>query len=644
MCGIVGLLDHRARRAMPDTEALLESMSSRMVPRGPDGSGSWVDDRAGIGFGHRRLSIIDLSEHGAQPMFSADGRWVITYNGEIYNHTDLAADLDVVGIRLRGHSDTEILLEAIAQWGLGDTLERVEGMYAFGLWDRRDWRLTLVRDRMGEKPLYYGTLGSGEFVFGSTLDALSAHRDFDRPVDRDALALFLRYKYVPAPWSIREGIMKLEPGHLVEVERDGSVGLPHAYWSYFDVVQRGTTFTGAPQDAVDELDRLLRRSVQRRLVADVPVGAFLSGGVDSSTVVAVAQQVSAEPVRTFTIGSTDREYDEASEAKAVAAHLKTQHTELVVTDADALSVVEKLGSIYDEPFADSSQVPTRLVAELARRDVTVALSGDGGDELFVGYNRYAWVPTIWRQLERVPMPLRRAGVRVGAKVPPSFWERAAGVLPADRRPRMLGLKVAKVIGVADADTSFEVYNRLVSHWQDPTALVPGSREPATLHTDEARWPRTAGIVEHMAAMDAVTYLPDDVLAKVDRASMSVSLEGRIPLLDRSVVEFAAGLPMEFKQRDGVGKWPMREVLRRYVPADLVERPKSGFGVPIESWIRGPLRNWAADHLFGGASAEFLDITAVQRAWDEHQSGRGNLAYELWDVIMFSVWAQHHGAG
>ena len=644
MCGIVGVIDRRRTRSGEATSAILQAMAERMVPRGPDGSGTWVDPEAGIGFGHRRLSIIDLSEHGAQPMVSADGRWVITYNGEIYEHRVLATDLESAGVRLRGHSDTEILLEAIARWGLDATLSRVDGMYAFGLWDRRERRLALVRDRMGEKPLFYGTIGSGEVVFASTLDVIAAHPDFDRPVDRNALALYLRHKYVPAPWSIREGIAKLEPGCVVEINAQGSIGGPRLYWSYFDVVGRGTTFTGAAGDAVDELDSLLRRSVERRLVADVPVGAFLSGGIDSSTVVALAQQVSTGSVRTFTIGSEARDYDESSDARAVATHLGTDHTELTVTEADALAVVQQLGAIHDEPFADSSQVPTRLVAELARRDVAVALSGDGGDELFLGYNRYGWVPAIWRRLDRLPIGTRRAGARVMGGVPPSWWDRAAGLLPADRRPRMLGLKVAKVAGIADASTPHEVFHRLVSHWQEPTALVRDSREPPTMHTDERRWPSVAGIVEHMSAVDAVTYLPDDILQKVDRATMSVSLEGRIPLLDRDIVEFAAGLPTEMKLRNGAAKWPLRQVLGRYVPNELVERPKSGFGVPIESWLRGPLKDWASDHLFGSSVGEFLEAAPVRQAWADHQSGRRNTAYELWDVIMFSVWARERGAG
>ena len=639
MCGIVGVLDPRRRRRSEDTVRLLDVMAEPMRSRGPDGSGTWVDEQAGIGLGHRRLSILDLSEHGAQPMVSADGRWVITYNGEIYNHRELAADLQGVGVRLRGHSDTEVLIEAIARWGLESTLDRIDGMYAFGLWDREDRKLTLARDRMGEKPLYYGTIGTGEVLFGSTLDVLATHPSFDRPVDRNALALYFRHKYVPAPWTIREGIFKLEPGCTVEVSAEGAIGEPEQYWSYYDAVERGATFSGDAEDAVDELDRLLRRSVERRMVADVPVGAFLSGGIDSTAVVAVAQQVASNPVKTFTIGSSARDYDESSDARAVATQLGTDHTELMVTDADALRVVEQLGAIHDEPFADSSQVPTRLVAELARKDVTVALSGDGGDELFYGYNRYAWVPGIWRQLDRMPMGLRRGGAAALGAVPPKRWDQAAQLIPAARRPRMLGMKVGKVAGVADASSAYEVYNRLVSHWQNPTELVPGSHEPPTLHTDSERWPNVPGIVEHMSAVDAVTYLPDDILCKVDRATMSVSLEGRIPLLDRYIVEFAASLPTQFKMRNGVAKWPLRQVIDRYVPTADMDRPKSGFGVPIEEWLRGPLKDWAGDHLFGSASAQHLAEAPISRAWNDHQTGKRNNAYELWDVIMLSVWAE-----
>lgn len=640
MCGIVGLWDRRARRSEPETLEILGRMTDSMVRRGPDASGVWVDQVSGLALGHRRLSILDLSEHGAQPMHSADGRWVITYNGEVYDHAELAGDLESAGVRLRGRSDTEVLVEAIARWGIVPTLQRLDGMFAFAVWDRRERRLTLARDRIGEKPLYFGSLRSGEFVFGSTLDALRAHEDFDLEVDRDALASYFRYKYVPAPWSIYSGISKLDPGCTVEVSADGSIGDAVPFWSFFDVIASGAAFQGSAAEAVDELDRLLRRSVRRRMQADVPVGAFLSGGIDSSTIVAVAQEESSQPVRTYTIGSSDADYDESDSARRVAEHLGADHTELIVSDAEVLEVIESLGGIYDEPFGDSSQVPTFMVSELARQDVTVVLSGDGGDELFAGYNRHAWVPSIWRQLDRVPSPVRSGGARLASQVPPSWWDRAALALPERRRPRQLGLKMAKVVGIADADDEYEVFNRLVSHWQDPNRLVRGAIEPSTIHSDPARWPADTDIVGHMTAVDTVTYLPDDVLTKVDRATMAVSLEGRVPLLDRSIVEFAAGLPQSMKTRDGKSKWPLRQVLGRYVPVAMFDRPKAGFGLPIETWLRGPLRPWAEHHLFGPTAGEFLDPELISVAWKQHLAGTHNRAYELWDVIMFSVWSEH----
>lgn len=642
MCGIVGILDPAARRPAQATEALLTDLALQMTARGPDGEGTWVDAAAGIGLGHRRLSILDLSPAGAQPMVSADGRWVLTYNGEIYDHHELAAELDAAGVARRGHSDTEILVEAVARWGLDQVLGRIDGMYAFGLWDRRKRRLTLVRDRLGEKPLYYGTLGTGEFVFASTLDVLRAHPAFDRPVDRNALALYFRHKYVPAPWSIYQGIRKLEPGCRLEVDAEGRAGAPQPYWSFLEVAGRGATWSGSADDAVERLDELLRRSVRRRMVADVAVGAFLSGGIDSSAVVAVAQQESSEPVRTFTIGSPAADYDESSDARAVARHLGTDHDELVVSDADARGALDRLGTLFDEPFGDSSQVPTFLVAQLARRSVTVALSGDGGDELFAGYNRHLWVPAIWDRIGPIPVGVRRAAAAAARRVPPAAWDSAARLLPAGRRPRQAGLKVAKVLGIADAASAEEVYGRLVSHWQDPTALVRGATEPPTLHTDRSRWPAVDGIVAHMCALDTVTYLPDDILVKVDRATMAVSLEGRIPLLDRDLVEFAAGLPVDLRIRDGRAKWPLRRVLARYVPEALFERPKSGFGVPIEQWLRGPLRAWAEERLFSPVTRSFLDDALLRRTWDAHQSGRRDNAHELWDVLSFASWCDARG--
>jgi asparagine synthase (glutamine-hydrolysing) len=640
MCGVVGILDPRHRRTPDDSAHLLKSMAGTMTHRGPDGWGVWTDAQCGIGLGHRRLAIIDLSAAGHQPMASASDRFVISYNGEIYNHRELAAEIEGRGVRFRGHSDTEILIEAVDQWGVRAALERVDGMFAFALWDRRERQLVLGRDRLGEKPLFYGRLGSGDIVFGSTIDALRRHPEFDRHIDRDALALYFRHKYVPTPWSIYEGISKLPAGHIITISADGTMAEPEAYWSYFDVVARGVTFGGNEHEAVDHLNALLRRSVRRRMIADVPVGAFLSGGIDSSTVVAVAQEESDVAVRTFTMGSSHADYDESYAARKVAKYLGTDHMEQEVTGTDALAVVDRLGSMYDEPFGDSSQIPTFLISELARSQVTVALSGDAGDELFGGYNRYLSVPGLWKRLEPIPRPLRRFGARALGRVTPEYWERAARMVPRVRRLQQVGLKVTKALQVAEASSPQDAFLRLVTHWPEPGRLVVGSQEPPTLHTDVQRFPRTAGIAEHMMAVDAVTYLPDDILAKIDRATMAVSLEARIPFLDRDIVEFAAGLPLSMKIRPGSSKWVLRQVLDRYVPAPLVDRPKSGFGLPIDDWLRGPLRPWAEDLIASAVVREHLDRGIVDDAWTVHQSRRRNHAYRLWDVLMFAAWAQN----
>jgi asparagine synthase (glutamine-hydrolysing) len=639
MCGIVGILDSRRRRSSDESGQLLEAMARTMTPRGPDGCGVWTDAAYGIGLGHRRLAILDLSPAGQQPMASANARFVISYNGEIYNHRELSAELEARGVRFRGHSDTEVLIEAFGRWGVRATLDRIDGMFAFAVWDRQRQELVLVRDRLGEKPLFYGRLRSGDIVFGSTIDALRHHPEFDCRINLDALALYFRHKYVPVPWSIYEGIKKVPAGHTVTIAADGTMTEPEPYWSYFDVVGRGVTFGGDEGDAVDRLDALLRRSVRRRLIADVPVGAFLSGGIDSSTIVAIAREESSGPVRTFTIGSTHAGYDESQAARQVAHHLGTDHTEQIVSGADALAVVDRLASIYDEPFGDSSQIATFLVSELARGQVTVALSGDAGDELFGGYSRYVSMPVLWKRFEPIPRPLRRVGARALGGVRPEVWDRAARVVPARRRPQQVGLKVAKALQVARARSPHDAFLQLVTHWPDPQRLVPGSHEPPTIHTDASRFPATPGIAEHMMAVDAVTYLPDDILAKVDRATMAVSLESRIPLLDRDIVEFAAGLPMSMKIRSGSSKWILRRVLDRYVPAALVDRPKAGFGLPIHDWLRGPLRAWAEELIASSAVREHLDARLLGDAWSAHQSGRRNHAYQLWDVLMFAAWAQ-----
>jgi asparagine synthase (glutamine-hydrolysing) len=638
MCGIVGVLDRRTAHSDDELLHLVRSMGMPMEWRGPDAAGAWVDAGAGIAIGHRRLKVLDLSESAAQPMVSGDGRLVLSFNGEIYNFVEIRDNLVAAGHRFRGSGDTEVLLAAIQRWGVEATLERIDGMFAFAVWDRDARELVLARDRIGEKPLYYGRAGSA-FVFASALDPLRVHPQFDVTLDREALLLFFRHKYVPAPWSIYQSIRKLPPGCLLRIGEDGAFGEPEPYWRYFDVVEAAqrNPFEGSFEDAVDELDRLLVQSVARRVVADVPVGAFLSGGIDSSTVVSVMAE-GPQTVRTFTIGSSAADFDESGDARAIAAHLGAEHSELQVDGATALGVVPRLAQIYDEPFADSSQIPTYLVAQLARENVTVALSGDGGDELFGGYNRYSWLPAVWRRVERVPPPIRRAGARMINAIPPQGWDRFIRLAPPRVRPRQFGLKLAKVASIAPLASEHEMFHRLVSHWHNPADVVLQAQEPRTIHTDPARWPSSNGFVGQMMAIDTVTYLPDDILVKVDRATMAVSLEGRIPFLDREIVEFATSLPMSMKLHPSGNKAILRALLRRRVPSALVDRPKAGFGVPIEGWLRGSLKGWAEDLLFGTpAIREYIDVDPIREVWDEHQRHAANNAYTLWDALMFSSW-------
>ncbi len=638
MCGIVGVLQASRKRTRQETAAILEAMCEPVRRRGPDGAGTWVDERAGIGLGHRRLAVVDLSERGHQPMESAEGRWVLTFNGEVYDHVELRAQLEAHGATWRGHSDTEVLVEAISRWGVAGTLDRIDGMFAIGIWDRAERQLHLVRDRMGEKPLHHARLATGEVVFGSSLDSLRAHPDLEPVIDRDALGLFLRYGYVPAPRTIFEGVSKVEPGQILTFDAAGDQIARRRYWSVLDAFSGDRSFAGALDDAVDRLDELLARSVRRRLSADVPVGAFLSGGIDSSTVVAAAQAASDQPLRTFTVGTDAADFDESRDAAAVAAHLGTDHTTLRVTPQDALAALDRIGDVHDEPFGDPSLLPVLLVSRLARRHVTVALSGDGGDELFGGYNRYRWAPALWDRLSTVPVPARRVAARALALPPPAAWDRAARLVPRSRRPRQLGLKVAKVADVAAASSPQELYGRLVSHWDHPERLVRGAREASALPHEPWRWPPTEGFVESMMAIDSATYLPDDVLAKVDRASMSVGLEARLPLLDRDIVELAASLPIHLLVGDGTSKRVLRRLLHRRVPAELVERPKAGFGLPVDEWLRGPMRGWAEERLASDLLDAFIDPEPLRRAWQRHLAGRRDDAYRLWPVLMFVEWA------
>lgn len=643
MCGISGFV-RPPEWSRERLDAVARSMSARLRHRGPDDEGTWVDEAHGVVLAFRRLAIIDLSDAGSQPMVSRSGRHVLVFNGEIYNFPALRRELEQSGVRFRGSSDTEVFLEAMDHWGIPEAVRRANGMFAFAVWDRREHRLVLGRDRFGEKPLYYGWSNS-TFLFASELKALRAHPDFVGEVDRDAVALFLRHNYIPCPFSIYRGIHKLPPGSIAVVDpvRPGRPPADH-YWSAREVARTSVLGGGGLSDveAVDAVEDVLRRSIDLRRVADVPLGAFLSGGIDSSAVVALLQEQSAQPVRTFAIGFHEQDYDEAPFARAVARHLQTDHTELYVKPEDALAVIPRLPEISDEPFADSSQIPTFLVAELARRDVTVALSGDGGDELFGGYDRYALLERVRRVHRVVPAGAMGAISRMLSALPPSTWDRllrpAARVAPPVARRRHLGDAVHKLAHVLQARPQ-ETYRQLVSLWTSPDDVVIGSKEPMTLLATEAAGLHTGTLTEQAMYLDTVTYLPDDILVKVDRAAMAVSLEPRVPLLDPEVFATAWSLRPDQRLRDGKTKWALRQVLFRRVPPSLVERPKKGFGVPIGAWLRGPLREWAEDLLSVERlrSEGFFRPEPVREKWDEHLSGTRDWKYHLWTVLMFQAW-------
>jgi len=646
MCGIAGFFDTSASYGNDELAGIVRSMADTLRHRGPDDAGVWVDEMTGVALGHRRLSIIDLSPSGHQPMASRCGRFVIVYNGEVYNFPDIREELEAKGHRFVGGSDTEVILAAISHWGLDEAVKRFNGMFAFALWDKRERNLHLVRDRIGIKPLYYGWLGK-VFLFGSELKALRRFPGFAAEIDRESLCLFLRHNYIPAPRSIYKGFYKLRPGYVLTVREPGNAE-ETVYWSLKDVAEKGLsdTYPRREEEAVEELDALLRDAVKRRMVSDVPLGAFLSGGYDSSTVVALMQVQSSRPVRSFTIGFNEKGYNEAHYAKKVAQHLGTEHTELYITPKEAMDVIPRLPEIYDEPFSDSSQIPTFLVSQLTRRHVTVSLSGDGGDELFAGYNRYFFGRSIWKKVGWWPRGVRSTAAGILRNIPVSFWsglERLEAFLPERAHIPQLDDKAKKVAEIISAKDAGEFYHSLVSHWKHPIEVVAGVTEDLDRFNNLWSGVEFSDITQRMQYLDLVTYLPDDILVKVDRASMEVSLEARVPILDHRVVEFAWRLPLSMKLRKGRGKWLLRQVLYRYVPRKLMERPKMGFGVPIEQWLRGPLREWGEELLDEQRLRQegFFDPAPIRRMWEEHLSGKRRWHYYLWDILMFQAWMERN---
>lgn len=649
MCGFAGFVGG-SWNGEAEARAILARTKASIAHRGPDHSDMWIDAENRVGFAHNRLAILDLSTAGNQPMHSHSGRFVIIYNGEIYNHAEIREELASAdrAPNWAGHSDTETLLAAIEAWGVRGALERATGMFALALWDRQERTLVLVRDRLGEKPLYYGRQGGADapFLFGSELKALAEHPQFRRDIDRGALTLLLRYNYIPAPFSIYDGIRKLPAGALLTL-RPGGEPEVEQYWSGASVAERGVAdpLRLSDEEAIDELERRLEHAIAGQMIADVPLGAFLSGGIDSSTIVALMQKLSPGRVKTFTIGSHDKGYNEAEHAKAVAAHLGTDHTELYVSAEEARAVIPRLPQIYDEPFADASQIPTYLVSALARQHVKVSLSGDGGDEMFGGYNRYLYTTALWDRIARVPRPLRAAAARAMTAVPPGAWTRfgnaAGGVLPKLAQVDRLGDKVHKGARLLDSKSAGDLYSGMVSQWTDPDAVVIGATEPPSQATGLTPPLSGLGPVERMIALDMLGYLPDDILVKVDRAAMAVSLETRVPFLDHQLVEFAWRLPLDLKLRDGKTKWILRQLLYRHVPAELVERPKMGFGIPIGAWLRGPLRDWA-EALLDERRLRlegYFRPEPIRRLWQAHLRGSSDEQYPLWGVLMFQSWLE-----
>lgn len=639
MCGIAGFFTVNNRRSKDEMEKIARGMADAIEHRGPDSDGVWVSEDVGLAFAHRRLSVIDLSTAGNQPMHSEHGQYVIVFNGEVYNHAEMRQELISCGRVFRGHSDTEVILAGCEEWGVEQTIKRCIGMFAIALWDVGARTLNLVRDRMGEKPLYYGWQ-NGTFIFASELKAMRRHQDFQGDIDRNSLALYFRHHYISGPYSIYEGVNKLEPGMILGIPlsktlEKGDTGnwQKVKYWSLKEIVEDGEScpYDGSAVEAVSTLEALLEKSLQGQMIADVPLGVFLSGGIDSSTIVALMQRLSSKPVQTFCIGFRERGYNEAAYAKEIARHLGCQHTELYVTPRQAKDVIPSIPQLYDEPFGDASQIPTFLVSQLARKHVTVCLSGDAGDELFYGYDVYPLLFKRWNIARRIHI-----GNALARDIIVKLIER---VCNASQK------KLAVTRALLSSETYIDVYRSMVSENADPCGLVLDSHEPATVLSRRESWPNISSKENTVMILDALSYLPDDILVKVDRAAMACSLETRIPLLDHRIVEFAFRLPFSIKFREGVSKWPLRQILHKYVPRDLVQRPKKGFSIPLARWLRNELREWSCDMLSSNQIKNdgMLSVETVQKYVSEHMNGRQDHSRAIWSLLMFQCWLHYEDA-
>jgi asparagine synthase (glutamine-hydrolysing) len=639
MCGFAGV--HSLNQKNVNSEILL-NMSKNLVHRGPDDSGVWINNSNTVGFAHQRLAVIDLTSAGHQPMHSFSNRFTIVFNGEIYNHNELRTELEF--IEWNGSSDTETLLTCIELWGIDKTLKKINGMFAFALWDNSDSTIYLVRDRMGEKPLYFGWQGDS-FLFGSELKALKMHPGFQEQIDKDSLGLYFRYNHIPAPFSIYKKIYKLDSGSILTLNQGKKKYKVRKYWSIFNAAVKGLSNISSKneEELTFELDNLLRKSIKQKMLSDVPIGAFLSAGIDSSLVVSIMQSMSTKPIKTFTIGFEDEAYDEANDARLIAKHLGTDHHELYVKPQDVINLIPLLPILYDEPFSDTSQIPTYLVSKLAKEKVTVALSGDGGDELFCGYNRYHLTENFWGLLSKCPLFLRKFMSFILLSIPINFWSKLENIAFLSKKYNNIGFKIIKGAGVIISNNLYELYDNLLSNWKINEKLVQDAENRFHLDLNKTKDLEQFSKVEKMMLWDMQSYLPNGILVKLDRASMGVSLEGRVPFLDQNIVKFAWSVPTKYKFKNNKGKWLLRQVLQQYIPKELVERPKSGFTLPLSDWLRGPLKDWAEELINPDRLADegILNSDLVNKRWLEHQKGNTDWSNQLWSVLMFQLWLDHN---